>query len=134
MSCPPRSNLADPRDRGTLHFDFTAGEDVCGGWVVSRGTEACGSQSLAGFLCSVLVWLWCGRAAAGSGFCDMVNAFVPINSCAVVADRRFVCPGPPGIPRLPRASPARLWFRVRVDPPWTQEDSLGLNHSCVGGD
>ena len=95
VSGPPRSNLTDPRDRDTLHFDFTAGEDVCGGWVVSRGTEACVSQSLAGFLCSVLVWLWCGRAAAGSGFCDMVNAFVPINSCAVVADRRFVCPGPP---------------------------------------
>ena len=76
MSGPPRSNLTDPRDRDTLHFDFTAGEDVCGGWVVSRGTEACGSQSLAGFLCSVLAWLWCGRAPAGSGFCDMVGAFV----------------------------------------------------------
>ena len=41
VSGPPRSNLTDPRDRDTLHFDFTAGEDVCGGWVVSRGTEAC---------------------------------------------------------------------------------------------
>ena len=31
VSGPPRSHLAAPRDRYTLHFDFTAGEDVCGG-------------------------------------------------------------------------------------------------------
>ena len=27
---PPRSNLTDPRDRDTLHFDFTAGGSVRG--------------------------------------------------------------------------------------------------------
>ena len=78
----------------------------------SRGTEACDSSlrvvlvvwvpgflcsvlAWLCFLCSVLAWLWCGRASAGSGFCDLVVAFVPINSCAVVADWRFVCPGLP---------------------------------------
>ena len=111
------------------------------GGVGFQGTEVCVSSSpavlvvrVASFLCSVLAWLWCGCVSVGSGSRGLVGVFVPILSCVVVADWRFVCPGPLRINRLLRASPARLWFRVRVDPPWTQEDSLGLNHSCVGGD
>ena len=94
------------------------------GGVVSRGAEACVSSLLAvlvvrvaGFLCSVLAWLavrpcFCWLALAWLGGCHCANI-----SCAVVADRRFVCTGPPWVPRLPRASPPRLWSRVRVGPP-----------------
>ena len=80
VSGPPRSNLTDPRDRDTLHFDFTAGEDVCGGGgVVSRGAASSPAVlvvRVAGFLCSVLAWLWCGCGSVGSGARGLVGVFV----------------------------------------------------------
>ena len=107
---PPRSNLTDPRDRDTLHFDFTAGGSGCGrgGFSGCRGLRLV-APGRVGRPSGRFLVLGAGLACGAAVFllaCARVAWWVPL--C-----KYFMCCGRGPAVRLHRApvgppSPARV--------------------------